>query len=325
MKNQYKQKFQKSVGFEADSGEHSTPTPTVDFDFAAVDGVDTIALEHKPTRDETEALLKEKGLPDLERQILLMRTFDRASVRRIADATGKKKSWIADKLKSLPSELAAAKVRRAPKESHLRLPLMLAQLRERMRQPCPYSPKLGEDFRQFWKGTLAEKLMAWLRVCPEAMLREPELANALADLLEASQRGQCANRVPGLLPVGSPRKIAAVARKALAILTAARIGTGLDITLARPQSAIHWLCWRIEILRKQWNYAEAPGSKEIRLKKLRELHPDELKDFSKKETLALLTKADPLTAACRLAEKATGVSWKVFHKIHTGIFPKPTA
>lgn len=282
-----------------------------------------LILKPLPTRDEVTARLKEKGLSDLEQRVLLMRAFDRASVRKIAAATGKGKSWIAAKLKSLPGELATA--RPVPKESHLRLPLMLAQLRERMRQPCPYSSKLGEGFCDFWQGTLAEKLMVWLHACPEALLCEPELVNALANLLEASQRGQCASRVPGLLPVGSPRKVAAVARKALAILTAERIGTGLDFSLARPEFSIHWLCWRIEVLRKQWHHASAPGSKAVRLKKLRELHPDELKNFSKKEILGFLTKGAPLPAACRLAEKATGVSWKVFHKIHTRAFPAPAA
>jgi len=85
------------------SNEKNQPEGVVDFDYGSIyardEKVDADAISHGLTRGEAEDRLKEHGLSDKERAVVLARHFEGKSTAAIAGKIGMSKSWVAGTLK----------------------------------------------------------------------------------------------------------------------------------------------------------------------------------------------------------------------------------
>jgi hypothetical protein len=291
--------------------------------------------EWQRKRQQAESLLRTRGLSTPERALVLGRVFDRATTRNLESATGRKKTWIAEKLKSPRVRRAIAELqsgraspvaqpqkalsdKRTLPEHDLRFVTdFLVFHVQRFPQPV-YTPEVAQSVHDACKGwrTLAEEKMTLLRMCPVAITHPedgPELAKVLVDLLEAAKHGACAGRVRGLLPEGKPQVVARAARKALALLT--RETRGGQVRLIDEMGlavAIEAYSKRFDVLKHEWRtLREEPGATlESSLERLREAHREELCLYPKDNALREALQGKTLDAACKLAERYTGVNAK---------------
>jgi hypothetical protein len=163
--------------------------------------------------------------------------------------------------------------------------------------------------------------MTRIQMCPRILLYKqdgPELVAALADLLEAEQRGFYARRVPGLLPEGTPQAVAKAARKALLILAcgqqSGRLSAADETGLA---FAIKGYRDRIDALQREWRALldEPETTQTMALERIREAHRMELSDYPTEKALRGLLQGDALAAACRLAARKCPISAKRLRRI----------
>ncbi|MGD0651079.1 MAG: hypothetical protein ABSA97_08065 [Verrucomicrobiia bacterium] len=134
---------------------------------------------------------------------------------------------------------------------------------------------------------------------------------ALADILEAAKAGQCAHRVRGVVPEGTPAEKAAAARRALSILTSPKSGKSYELPTVNLDLVLHcYFKWVVE-LQREWKASneEIPA----RLETIREAHRQELEGISDKQLRELMTH-DCYSGPARLAEIATGYSRELFEK-----------
>jgi transposase len=335
----YKQKFREDVGYEADSGEHSVPTPTVDFDFASIDAADenSVAADsasHGPTRDEMDADLKRRGLSKDERTVLLASVYDRKSTRQIAAEIGKSHVWVAATLKRVRNLSAtsatglsqAVQERREAGRKNLMREKTLSDAMNHAHNVLSRWPHgcevdaghISSALEELGISATANETqgrVAMIAVKPEILLQPKgqPFVETLVELLTAARYGK--------------KREAASARKILTLLIRATPGNRCpvpDRVLAIQSYAI---CVALHDLQRAWR--EFTGEPiRARLDGIREMIGSGHDKFTNRELQSLMTAGLP-TASARVAEKVTGIAsesfiraWKKHHATRW-IFPKP--
>ena len=303
----YKQKFQENVGYEADSVEHSTPTPTVNFDHLQTQlnlwKIDKCEFDEADTREKKRSLLLAKGVRPEE------------IAEFLADLQSGQSS---PACKSPPVLNAATPADAAPHTdatgpgSRWTVPEAMAQARQEI---ANYLPSNASDAGYIALGlgkllpsanrSQAETIAASIRNNPRSLL-DPNgghLVEALVDLLEAAHFGNCANRFPGLLPTDNRKQAAATARKALGLLASSSQGNPPNYPAELLASVVGLIQVALAPIKKAWGASN--------LETIRNTFGDEVKHFPDKKLKSLLTDS-LLTAAARLAEEVTGISAESF-------------
>lgn len=326
-----KPSFPENIGYEASDDAHSTPVPADDFDYASVyaadEKIDADAAAHGLSRDEAKAQLNARGHSEPEQELVLGRVAG-STVKELEAATGWKRSRIYQKLKSAtikkaiadlrsggfqtqPSELASEPKHpeAEPKEIQI-IPLTVAMnaLRNSVKSfPSYVAADLGYQALALAQlnlpdsMNLAEKmLVAAFRYWPPFLSNPqvgPGLIAVLEKLLEDALYGS--------------KSAAAKARKTLNLLL--RFGRGAPRgypSVLLKSGGLFKICVSLHSL---WEVWDATLGKPIheRLQIIRPGIGSEEKDFSDQELQPLMS-GDLLTAATRVAEKATGISAEVF-------------
>src|ERR1035438_4912993 len=315
----YKRKFRSSVGFIADGAGHSTPEPTVDFDYDQVDG---IADQPGPDRDELEARLKEHGLTRIQRAVALAWHCEGKSTREIATEFGKTHTWVENTLKrvrelrsALPTTATTPKLAGENGLDPLPpIPLKDAGLHGRQ---CFTNYLCAGDAGHFASGIAelnlpataseAEKAVAVVSCCP-SLLSDPKPGPPLVAQLQALFTAA---------RYGSKGK-AKSARATLAMLTRYKRGNRCPIPDDVLGSESLAICVTLAELQRAWHEREHERPKEpdpARLEWIRERFPAAVEGFNDKELLPRL-KGDLLSSAARFAEQATGISGEEIGRAH---------
>jgi hypothetical protein len=197
--------------------------------------------------------------------------------------------------------------------------------------------------------SVAELIAGSIRLNPRSLL-DPKgserLIPALVDLLEAAHFGKFEHRFPGLLPKDNHKLAATTARKALNVLVSGNTGNPREYPTHLLAGVVHIMQLALEPLQRAWRACFEDGMPLTgRLKAIRErlraeveelvrsIQPAEAKQayrerynaevesFTDTELQSRLTNnADNtedrnknlLAASARLAERATGISFKSF-------------
>ena len=198
---------------------------------------------------------------------------------------------------------------------------------------------------------VADAIAAYIRLHPRALL-SPNTNNllvaALVDLLEAAHFGNFEHRFPGLLPKDNRKLAVARARKALNALVRGNQGNPREYPTHLLAHVVHIMQLALEPLQRAWcAWKDAKVPREGQLKAIRErlraeveelvrpIQPAESQQATRDafnveverltdtELQASLSNYDDtpegwkknlLTASARLAEKATGISFKAFDR-----------
>jgi hypothetical protein len=195
--------------------------------------------------------------------------------------------------------------------------------------------------------SVAEAITASIRLNPRSLLNpnsSERLVAALVDLLEAAHFGNFEHRIPWLLPKDNHKLAAETARKALNVLVSGKQGNPRDypthllanvvgimqVALAPLQSA--WresfgepIAARLEAIRERLRAEVEELVRSIQPAELQQTNRDgfnaEVECLTNTELQSLLAnnadttegrKKNLLAASARLAERATGISFKVF-------------
>ena len=181
----------------------------------------------------------------------------------------------------------------------------------------------------------AREIVSQIRLYPGALLSDDGLflLTTLVRLLEAANwgvdvAGWCGNAgekqrdtvATHDLPywpyvyASERKRVAKAARKILERLTKRGRGDSLEYPPVILTELLDGILERVAELQEQWKPFSA-GRKESALAPFRENHAEELHDFNDLELRSLLD-GDLLPAACRVAEKETGVSAETFTRYH---------
>jgi hypothetical protein len=283
---------------------------------------------HNP--DEVEARLKEKGFTKLERELVLKHVFDKVSLRQLAAEKGMKKSSVAAKIKqaiedllSGNSEAQHAKPAREPEQGEAGQKEILVPPLTNAMNALRNSVK---SFQSYGTAALGYATLAL------EQLKLPDSMNVAEKILVAAFRYWPSllsnpNIGPGLIAVlekllndalyGS-KSAAAKARKTLKSLL--KFGQGAPRSypwVVLTTGGLSKICVSLHALRQVW----AATSKErtpARLEIIRQGVGSEERNFSDRE-LRRLMDGDLLTAAARVAEKATGIKNEVFVRAQDSI------
>ena len=330
----YKQKFQENVGYEADSEEHSTPTPTVSFNHLQAQlnlwKIDECELYEADTLEKKRSLLLAKGVkPEEIAEFLtelqsgkaspvcesppVLNAATPANAAPHADATGPGSRW------TVPEAMAHARQEIAnylPRNANdlgwgaLGLGKLFETenrrvTKEELEQLKNMSPPERLARLAPPGVSVAEVIAGFIRLNPRSLLdpNGEHLVEALVDLLEAAHFGNCANRFPGLLPTDNRKRAASTARKALGLLAKGSQGNPPDYPPELLASEVGLIQVALAPIKKVWGASN--------LETIRNTFGDEVNHFPDKKLKSLLTDS-LLTAAARLAEEVTGISAESF-------------
>lgn len=319
----YKQKIPENVGFEGGGTEGSKPAPTIDHPYFVRPGEANQQPgknQYPQTRGEVEALLKEKGISQMERDAVLARAFDRKSFREIGKDVGKSRTWVQNTLRRVMPLLKTASSPLSQKATENKAqfqpgktdyPLQPEPLKRAMEKASHAfdnyrsinAPDAGYLAAGLAELNLPDKAVATITLWPRLLSHPnigPELAKQLGDLLFASRYGSTAN--------------AMAARKALAPLTRYKQGNRCPIPDDILASETLAICVTVAELQRAWREclnARQSDTRDARADAIRGQFPGVVDGFSNQELLRLC-QSDLIEAAGRLAEKATGIAAEAF-------------
>lgn len=275
--------------------------------------------------EKLEADLRRHGYRADEARAIVAQVCDGDTVREAAAKIGKSSGFVGSK-----------RLQRIVKALRAGEPLPAASAGGKPIQPEPYTPTslLDEARLQFgitkrtekplrwpWKDihktagqTLADNITTTLRQHPDSLLMVEGryYVAALVDLLEAAKAGQCAHRVRGVVPEGTPAEKAAAARRALSILTSPKSGQSYELPTGNVDLVLHYYFKRVVELQREWKASGEPIP--VRLETIREAHRKELEGITDKQLRELMQQHDFYSGPARLAEIATGYSRELFEK-----------
>ncbi|MCG3150084.1 MAG: hypothetical protein PCFJNLEI_03555 [Verrucomicrobiae bacterium] len=273
--------------------------------------------------DKLEADLRQCGFRAAEARAIVLQVCDGDTVREAAAKIGKSHGWVGSK-----------RIQRKVKALRAGEPLTATRAGSNTATPEPYTPSslLDEARLQLCMTKRTEKPLRWpwdihkvtgqplaehiatsLRHHPDSLLMVEGryYVAALVDLLEAAKAGQCAHRVRGVVPEGTPAEKAAAARRALSILTSPKSGQSYELPTGNLDLVLHQYFKRVVELQREWKASNEPIP--ARLENIREAHRKELEGITDKQLRELMAH-DPFNGAARLAEIATGYSRELFEK-----------
>lgn len=319
----YKQKIPAKVGFEGNATEHSKLVETIDHINFVRPGEANQQPDEKrysQTRGETEALLCEKGLSQMERNVVLARVFDRKSFREIGKDVGRSRTWVQNTLKRVMPSLTAMssqfsqkamenKAHFQPGKTYYFLqPEPLKKTMEKASRAFDdyqsmNAPDTGHLAAGLAESNLPDKVVAMIALWPR-LLSHPnigsELAKKLGDLLFAARYGSTAN--------------AMAARKALVPLTLYKQGNRCPIPDDVLASETLAICVTVAELQRAWHErlnARHSETRDASADAIHEQFPVVMDGCSNQE-LIRLAQANLIEAAGRLAERATGIATETF-------------
>jgi hypothetical protein len=272
-----KQQAGTAIGFESGNDKHSAPTLTEDFKLS--DGASLVADEHKLP-------------PHVKKWLRPFPNVDRAKLE-----AAKSGPEIIEVLRSggVPDkDIGSFTKSPVPRrEGALTLPEAVLKAKSKIENYHNQSG-IGWSALAMRRGqTTADKIACAVRFTPRSLLN-PGMAAALAGLIEAAHF-----KTPVLTGV-----TAVEARKALELLAKGERGSP-------PSYEPELLAVIVGMIGDTWRPIKEAWALNCRLDEVRSVFQDELEDFTDKELDSLLTD-DLLTAAARLAERATGLHWKSY-------------